>query len=400
MPRKLTVLAGPDEGRVFPIDSGTFLVGRSRATATALIDPHVARVHCQILLEDGQYVLTDFDSASGTAVNGKAIDRHVLQPGDLIRIGQTVLQFAEADRETDPVPGGRKRQWAEELVGQKLGHYRVGSLLARGRSGYVFHGRDSRRNLPVVLKVFERDFLRREGGAEKFVADMKSTLPLRHPNLVKVYGAGRTGDHCWIAKEYVAGESLSALIARIAEVDVGRIDWRNAVRVGVCLARALAYAHGKDLVHGNVTPPNVLLGKTPHETKVADLMVARAVDDDPLRPVSASGTPCETLSYQPAERTRPGTPTSPAADVYGLGAVLFAMLTGSPPHRAATVDELVGAIRHETPTLPDSIMMSTPPTFHAYVFRLLAKDPGERFPTAKEAFVPLLKFAQDEGIAV
>src|SRR5438552_18608160 len=98
MAKKLVVLAGPDEGMVFTLGAEVLLLGRSRATETHLTDPHVSRVHCQVVPEGPQHVLVDFDSASGTFVNGKEVDRHVLQSGDLIRIGATHLQYVvEAD---------------------------------------------------------------------------------------------------------------------------------------------------------------------------------------------------------------------------------------------------------------------------------------------------------------
>src|SRR6266404_3586759 len=93
MAKKLIVLAGPDEGQVFPLGADALMFGRSRATDTPLTDPHVSRVHCQVVPEGDNFVVVDFDSASGTFVNGKEIDRHVLQSGDLIRIGATHLQY-------------------------------------------------------------------------------------------------------------------------------------------------------------------------------------------------------------------------------------------------------------------------------------------------------------------
>ena len=100
MSKKLIVLAGPDEGREFVLGAEPILVGRSRATLIHLTDPHVSRVHCQVLPEGNQHVLVDFDSVSGTFVNGKEIDRHILQSADLVRIGATHMQFVvEADTE-------------------------------------------------------------------------------------------------------------------------------------------------------------------------------------------------------------------------------------------------------------------------------------------------------------
>src|SRR5215210_8129177 len=95
MAKKLIVLAGPDEGRTVPLGGEVVMLGRSRATETPLTDSHVAPIHCQVVPEGKGFTLVDYDSLSGTFVNGKEIDRHTLQPGDLIRIGGTHLQFID-----------------------------------------------------------------------------------------------------------------------------------------------------------------------------------------------------------------------------------------------------------------------------------------------------------------
>src|SRR5438105_512437 len=120
MAKKLIVLAGPDEGRIFPLGTEPLLFGRSRATDGYLTDPHVSRVHCQVYPEGDQYIVIDFDSASGTYVNGKELkDKHVLKSGDLIRIGGTHLQFiVEGDQAPQAQTVKSTTDWAKALVGQ------------------------------------------------------------------------------------------------------------------------------------------------------------------------------------------------------------------------------------------------------------------------------------------
>src|SRR5688572_700487 len=157
MASKLMVLAGPDEGRVFNLGSEVLLLGRSRATESALTDPHASRVHCQIIPEGEKYVVVDFDSASGTFVNGKEIDRHVLQSGDLIRVGNTHLQYiadgVDGAEAAAPKPAKSPVEWAKPLVGQTIAHYHITAPLARGKTGYLFHARDTRSETAVALKV-------------------------------------------------------------------------------------------------------------------------------------------------------------------------------------------------------------------------------------------------------
>ncbi len=401
MSKKLVVLAGPDEGRVFALGTEPVLLGRSRATDTQLLDPHVSRVHCQVLPENGRHVLVDFDSAGGTFVNGKQVTKHSLRPGDLIRIGATHLQFVEdqgaaaaAPRggapaaKSKPRPAVRTGAWAEALVGQIFHkHYEIGRPLARGQTGYVFHARDTRRNLPLALKVLDPRYTKDEKKVKKFVDAMKAVLPLRHPNLIRVYAAGRQGEHLWMAMEYVkAGESLAAVIGRSAHV--GRVSWQVAARVGAYLARALEYAHGKKIVHQNVAPQNVILGRQVQETKLADLMLASALYADPTEPISAAGTPSEALPYVSPERTDgPGATVDARTDLYSLGATLYALLVGHPPFQAPTAAELIAKIRLEMPPTLHAAGVEAPPGLDQLLRRAMAKRPQDRYDSAR----PMLK---------
>ena len=358
MGRQLVVMAGPDEGRVFPLDSDPLLLGRSRATGTVLIDPHVSRVHCQIQREAGNYVISDFDSAGGTFVNGVRVKRpRTLRTDDRIRIGETELRFLESGEgegeDSNPSERSSVRDAAASLRGERFGNYKVGSLLARGRTGYVFHGRDTRRNLPVVLKVVDAGFLTNDAAIERFTRTLKQVLPLRHPHLLKVYAAGRTGEHCWIAKEYLEGESLAAIIGRVGSL--GNIDWRNVVKVGVYISRCLDYAHGKKLIHGNVTPNNILVGKVPAATNLADLAVSAALGEEPII-------------------------VDPRIDVHGLGATLHTMLTGQPP-----------PIKGNVPP-PDAA--AAPKLLRDIVVKMLSKQPV----SAREVLADLESLAKAEKL--
>ena len=251
----------------------------------------------------------------------------------------------------------------------------------------------------MALKVLEPSFSQSEESVQKFVEAMKQVLPLRHANLVKVYGAGKAGPHCWVAMEYVPGESLAAVIGRIESG--GMLDWRNVLRVGTFLGRALDYAHQKKLVHQNVTPPNILVGKTMAHTKLVDLMLATAVEGDPLTPISAAGLPSEVLGYLPPERTDgPAKLGDARADLYGLGANMYAMFTGKPPFRADTVHELVNKIRLESPLSLKAQQLGLPEPLEQITHKLLAKRPEDRYQTARELVKHLETLAKSHNLPV
>lgn len=425
MGKRLVVVAGPDEGRMFPLQGDSVLLGRSRATDTHLIDPHVSRVHCEVKPVGDDYVLTDLESPAGSFINGVRVSQQVLKAGDLIRIGATHLQVMEdvsAAAIDAPAAGGsmasaptaelpatsvptaaprvaknkrgakpaRPTDWAPALVGKTFSHYSLGSILARARSGFVFHARDTKRNLPVVVKVLNPAFSSDAKSVQRFVKAMKVEGPLRHPHLVRVYGAGKSEGYCWVAKEFVQGDSLNAVIGRI-EI-AGPLEWRRVVRMAFYIASALSYAHGKNLIHKNVTPQNILLGADVKQTKLADLMLATALEEDPTEPISAAGVPSEGLAYMPPERTDgPGAPVDARADVYSLGATIHAMLAGRPPFQSASVQDLVQKIRLEAPPTFQSLNVRAPEGLETIVRRMLAKRPQDRFATMRDVMKDLQK---------
>jgi len=310
---QLVVIAGPDRGNVYLLEGiETLFVGRSKDTQTKLSDPTVSRVHCEIASESDGYHLTDRGSASGTFVNGKRVTQHVLQPGDVIRIGETQLRFqTEVAEQTTigphtPSPlkqmagGGTER--LADLAGKTLSHFEVGSIIAKGQSGVVFKARDTKENRDVALKVLKPDFSKDEDDMQRFIRAMKTMLPLRHPNLVALYGAGRTGNHCWVSMELVDGESLTQIIHRIGMA--GMLDWRYALRVAIHIGRALAFAQEHSIIHRNITPQNIMVQNSDKLAKLGDLMLAKALEGTNAEQITRPGELVGDVHYMSPERTR------------------------------------------------------------------------------------------------
>jgi serine/threonine protein kinase len=347
-------------------------------------------------------------------------------PGDIVRIGNTRLQFVDDSSEEDtlppqkPAPSERKAKgkpgaapptavdrdtvvyqtpvakparWYEALVGQKFSSYKLGSVLAKGHCGFVFHARDTRKNTPVVVKVLEPEFGNDEAGVKRFVAAMKAVLPLRHPNLVTVFSAGKTGQHCWIAMEYVPGESLAAVIGRIETP--GMLDWRHVLRFAIYITRALEYAHGKKFVHRHITPQNILLGSQPKDTKLADLMLSRAVEGELTRDISRNEELVGDAPFLCPERSMGGRVLLDGrADIYGLGATLYAMLTGHPPFEGGTVAEVLAKVRQEQPLPLKKYNLGLPAELEKIIEKMMAKLPADRYGNSSELLKAL------EGLAV
>jgi hypothetical protein len=248
----LLVVAGPDKGHRFLLDeSYNVLLGRSRHTVTRLNDPRVSRVHCEVELKGPRILVTDLDSGGGTFVNGQRVTEAALRVGDILRVGDTELRVeggSLADQATLPPPVAAparpvilSAERMHELTGTKLSHYTVGKVLARGQSGIVFLAEDFKHDRPVAFKVLWPEFSQNDEDLSRFVRAMRTMMPLRHAHLVALYGAGKTGRYCWVAMEYVVGESLTQLIERLGAS--GRLDRKRVLQIVARLACALEYAH-------------------------------------------------------------------------------------------------------------------------------------------------------------
>jgi serine/threonine protein kinase len=403
MPAQLYVSAGPDKGRAFLLVPGeTLQVGRSQATITRLSDPTVSRVHCEVEF-DGERATIINISTSGTLVNGHSVSQAVLKPGDVIRVGGTEMRFllGDSSEATTAVPlsGSRPSLAASEpltgLVGQTLAHYAIESVIAKGTTGVVFRARDTNDGQTVAFKVLQPELTKNEEEMQRFVRAMKTMMPIRHPNLVAILGAGKTGPHCWIAMEYVDGESMTQVIKRLGVANM--LDWKYGYRVAVHVARALEEAHKHAIVHRNVSPQNILLRTSDKTVLLGDLMLAKALEGVMAQQITRPGELIGDVSYMSPERTRGTADVDERSDLYGLGATVYALIAGRPPFTGGTLPETISKIRNAEPEKPKKYQISIPDLFQGTVLKLLAKRPEERFQSATELLTELERVGKFAG---
>jgi hypothetical protein len=451
---QLEVIAGADRGRVFPLSpDAPLVIGRGRQSVTRLTDLHVSRIHCQVEFRGADILIKDLNSVGGTLVNDRAVTEQILRPGDVIQLGETKLRFAcadVADQMTlpperpgehipmaiplDPVPRGITPPPTEqppvealpaaipipdalpasrparqalkilpgeqlgELTGTILGPFQIGQVIARGKSGVVFRAVDRRSNQRLALKVLRPEFTRYESDIQRFIRSMKTMLPLRHPNLVFLYGAGKKGPYCWVAMEFVEGESLSQVIQRTGVA--GMLDWRHAFRAAVHLGRALDFAHQRRIVHRNLTPQNVMIRARDKLAKLGDLMLAKATEGSMAQQITQANEILGDLRYMSPEQTFGPENMDARSDLYSLGALLYACMTGQPPFEGDNVIETIVKIRQAAVVMPKKYQMSIPDAFQAVVLRAMAKRPEDRFQTAAELLRELERVGKFQGVSV
>ena len=187
------------------------------------------------------------------------------------------------------------------------------------------------------------DFTRDDEEVQRFIRAMTTAVELKHPNLIAVYAAGKQGDTCWFAMEYVDGEPLTKLIEKFGTLKM--LDWRFALTVGVHIAQALEAAHEKHVIHRNISPENIMIRKDDNVAKLGDMMLAKALEGIKAKQITKPGELVGDIAYMSPERTKSDVEVDTRSDIYGLGATLYALLTGKPPFTGKTLVETIAQIR-------------------------------------------------------
>lgn len=390
MSARLVVIAGPNEGQVFPLAHDTKVnLGRGEAAQVRLTDPSVSRIHCAIDYFGGQAVLTDCASKTGVRVNGKPATRHELRPSEVIGIGHTQLRFQVEAPPPAAKPEQKPARHPEELrrlSNTHLSHFEIGDVVAVGNSGVVFRAHDSKEEREVALKVYLPQFAESEEDLQRFIRAVKTMLPLRHPNLVTLLGGGKTGAYCWMSMEFVEGHSLTETIARIGKG--GKLDWRPALRVALDIGRGLFYLHDAQIIHRSLTPDNILHSKL-GVAKLGSLILAKALSGALAKDVTTGGELLGDVRYLAPEQAGGGGAVDGRADIYSLGTLVYALLTGKPPFEGKSPLQTATWILKREPTPPREVDPHIPKPLERTVLRMLAKRPEERYQSAGELLAEL-----------
>jgi serine/threonine-protein kinase len=274
----------------------------------------------------------------------------------------------------------------------------VSELLGRGGMCSVYRAVDAETGNEVAVKILDRDHMHHPQRVARFRREVGSLMRLRHPHIVRAHRTGDAKGVPYLVMEYCPAGTLAAYLA-------GRpLPPADASEVIYALAAAVAYAHGEGVVHRDLKPGNILLTSARGlDAEITSLMMPDSsllipkVSDFGLAKCDASvgsqitasretlGTPC----YMAPELVTGARDADARTDVYGLGAILYEMLTGRPPFVAATPLEVVQLVREQAPTPPSVMNPETPPGLEAACLRCLEKEPEERFATAAEVLAAI-----------
>lgn len=307
-----------------------------------------------------------------------------------LRSAVKVLQWLEqwkasetsASTESEPV----ENEGAVIGSGDKLGRFTIRETIGRGGYGIVVRARDPKLGRDVALKIPRLDTTLSGEASARFIREAEMAAGLSHPGIVTVYETGEHQGIPFIVSEFVDGENLATLCARGQ-----RFSPTDSAACLAELAAAVQHAHDSGVLHRDIKPSNVLVSRGGIENpKITDFGLARLVSgSDITHSGSVIGTPAYMSPEQAfGDRDKIGR----AVDVYGLGAVLYQMLTGIPPFSGETIVEITHAIATEQPAPPGAHLPNCPKDLEAICLKCLEKNPGRRYESAHELGEDLNRF--------
>lgn len=271
-----------------------------------------------------------------------------------------------------------------------FGDYELLAEIARGGMGIVFKARQTRLNRTVALKMILAGQFADDAEIRRFLVEAEAAAGLDHRGIVPVYECGQIDGQHFFSMGFVEGASLAAVLAG------GPLPPRRAAEVLAEVADAVDYAHSQGVIHRDLKPGNILLDRDGHP-RVTDFGLAKRVSGD--SGLTHTGQAIGTPNYMPPEQAAGKLDEiGPAADIYSLGAVLYAALVGRAPFQAATPVETLAQVMDREPASPRQLNAGVPRDLETIALKCLQKERHKRYPTARQLVDELRRFLAGEPI--
>jgi WD40 repeat protein/serine/threonine protein kinase len=279
-----------------------------------------------------------------------------------------------------------------------FGEYDLLDEVARGGMGIIYRASQRRLNRVCAVKVLVGGDFSSIEFRERFRIEAEAAASLDHPNIVPVYEVGDHDGHPYLSMKWIEGGTLAAHIegARLDSREAARIVLRVAARIVLRVARAVHYAHQRGILHRDIKPNNILMTGD-GEPLLTDFGLAKLVEKESTvtRTMAVLGTPSYMSPEQASGQTRH---LSTGADVWGLGAVLYELLTGRPPFAGGTTMETIRQVLEKEPFPPRQLSPAIDPDLEVICLKCLRKEPGERYGSAEALAEDLERWLRNEPI--
>lgn len=276
-------------------------------------------------------------------------------------------------------------------IQRRFGDYELIEKIGQGGMGVVYRARQHGLERDVAIKLLAAGPWASEEFVARFRREAKSAARMQHPNIVEIYEFGHRDGFNYFSMRLIQGQSLAHKLATDGAMPV--IEAAKLLRT---LADAMDYAHRLGVLHLDLKPANILMTQN-GEPLIADFGLARRIDAGHEGGTEISGTP----SYMAPEQAQlESHPLTASTDIYGLGAILYELLTGRPPFTASNAQQILERVIAEVPKSPRHLDKSIPADLDAICMKCLEKDPGQRYVSARSLADDLARFTEGHPVSV
>ncbi|HMJ89876.1 MAG TPA: serine/threonine-protein kinase, partial [Candidatus Acidoferrum sp.] len=273
---------------------------------------------------------------------------------------------------------------------RQFGDYELLEEVARGGMGVIYRARQISLNRIVALKMILAGQFASKEEVLRFRREAEAAAHLQHPNIVRIHETGERDGHHYFSMDYIEGRTLSDIVRD------GPLPAQRAAKYTRTIAEAIHYAHSQGVLHRDLKPSNVVINGN-DEPRITDFGLAKRMRDD--FGVTVTGQVLGSPNFMPPEQTSAKSgKIGAASDVYGVGAILYCLLTGRPPFHAERIEELLLLLRDTEPIAPRLLNASVPRDLETICLKCLEKEPARRYASGQALADELGRFMRDEPI--